>query len=100
MQDIVLTHSKPVGELRRRQPFVVIRRLGILQLGQQVVEVGLLCSGRTESDRHAMQNHGAVGTAYLETGLSKTMHVPREWHFLSRIDGTSEPVRLCGQAQS
>ena len=36
--DIVLADSEAVGILFRRQPFVIIRRTGILLAGQQLLE--------------------------------------------------------------
>src|ERR1039458_687773 len=97
--NVVLSHSEAVGELRRREPFVIVRGGAVLLLGQQVVEILLLSGGGPESQRHPMEQFAAVSAAKIKTRLSKTMHAALERYHLAGVNRPGDAVGLRGEAQ-
>ncbi len=56
--NVGLSEAEAVGELLRREPLVIVERIGVLLLGKKLIEFGLLLRGAREDEAHPVELQG------------------------------------------
>src|SRR5579883_3569703 len=92
---VAAAETKTVGELLRRDPAPIIRRRGILLLGEKRFQSG----GGRQQHRCIADLKGRIERAAIVLRASLRMHLPGNGHRAAGIDRLVNPIRRGGDGQ-
>ena len=97
--EVVRAHAKTSGILLWSQPLVIVRRVGVLLLLQQLLQGGLLGGGQPEYHGSVLDAHAAIHPALIKLGPGQGVRVHDYGRFTAgKISGNaiSDLSRSCG----